>query len=251
MKKLFTLLLAMLPLIVAQAQTTPDTTRPAASGAATQQVIPEDKLKPTGPIFEGDQSLKGKNFKFGLGVGPSTNLNRTYSYTLRAPDYALTRQLESRNSFVLSGVVAYNKTVYYRHLDKDGEPVGEPYARPYPLSALLSLNFAEFTGAGSSFNRRIDGGLGLGARIDENFHVGLFLEASSRRFLYDAYEQYIDKPLPSFVANQALTVLAQDNDTYFVSKPVFSLTLKVVYIFSDELPKAKTPADVAAAASKK
>lgn len=213
-------------------------------------ILPAEQTA-TGPLFTGDQEVKGKNFKFGLSIGPSYALTKTYSYTLRAPDYALTRQQESRAAFVLSGVVAYNKTAYYRHTDENGDPMGQPYARPYPLSALLSLNLAEFTNTGAAFNRQVDGGIGLGYRASENFHLGLFLEASARRFLYEAYDQYLDKPLPSFVASQPLTVLAQDDATYFLSKPVFSLTFKLVYIFSDELPKAKTVVDVQTAASQK
>lgn len=223
----------------------------AATGTVANLAIPEKDTKPTGPLFANDALVKSKSFKFGLGVGPSVNLTKTYSYTLRAPDYALTRQAESRAAFVLSGVVAYNKSVYYRHLDDNGNPEGEPYARPYPLSALLSLNIAEFTNTGNAFNRRIDGGIGVGIRFSEDFHVGFFLEATSRRFLYSDYEQYINKPLPSFVANQAMTALDLNSDTYFTSKPVFSLTFKLVYIFSDELPAAKTPADALAAAAKK
>lgn len=219
----------------------------AAIATRAQSNEPVDKPKDTGPLFKNDLQVKSKSFKFGLGVGPSVNLSQTYSYTLRTPNYALTRQAESRAAFVVSGVVAYNKSVYYRHLE-NGKPVGEPYARPYPLSALLSLNIADFTNTGNVFNRRIDGGIGVGLRLSEDFHIGLFLEASSRRFLYVDYEQYINSPLPSFVANQATTALDLNSDTYFTSKPVFSLTFKLVYIFSDELPATSGTADVLAKA---
>ncbi|MFC6223924.1 hypothetical protein ACFP2F_11790 [Hymenobacter artigasi] len=214
----------------------------AAAGAAT--TIADSPQTPTNSPTDG-KLIGSRNIKFGVGFGGGYNLNHTYSYSLgassnAASNYALTRERLTPYSGVVSGIVAYNKTVYYyKHFDNDGNPVGEAEPSPYPLSVLLALNLVDFTAAGSGFNRKLDLGMGLGIRFDEHFQLGILLEATSQRFVRDYYLQFMNAPVPDYKTNTFLTSLNPSDDTYFVSRTVLSVGLKLIYILTDDRPKEK------------
>ena len=194
-----------------------------------------DVNTPTGPRKATDTPVSVKNIKFGVGIGPSVNLQPTYSYTLLAPDYALSMDNLSRMAGVVSGVVMYNKTVFYQE-----SADSEPYASSYPLSALLAVNLVSYasnaTGTATGFNSRLDLGLGLGFRFGDHFQLGLFVDLASQRFLRESYKQYLGKPVPDYKPSQNLTALDLTDDHYFVSRTVPSFSFKLIYTITANQP---------------
>jgi hypothetical protein len=195
---------------------------------------------PTGPTAEGDVPISVRNIKFGAGFGISTNLQNAYSYALVAPDYTLSKERISRVGGVASGVVMYNKTIYYY---RGEDETSEPYSRTYPLSALLAINLASLaptsTSSATGFNTRLDLGLGIGYRFDEHIQFGLFMDFASQRFLREAYAQYEGKAIPDYKPSQNLTALDPTDDHYFISRTVPSFSFKLILNLTADQPKAK------------
>jgi hypothetical protein len=209
----------------------------------------------TGPIEAGDTPISKRSVKFGVGLGVSSYLKDVYSYALIAPNYTLSKEKVSPIAGVFSGVVIFNKSIYY-YKGKDVDT--EPYARTYPLSALLAVNLATFAASATStaagFNTRLDLGVGIGYRFDDNFQIGLMLDFASMRFLREAYQRYEDNPIPAYATTvttpattngpattsvQNLTALDSNDDHYFISHTVPSISLKFIYNLTPEQPSPK------------
>jgi hypothetical protein len=189
---------------------------------------------PLAPKADEDVPVTVKGIKFGAGFGISTYLQNVYSYALTAPAYSLSKERISPVAGVASGIIIINKSVSY--LDRSGEV----YTNSYPFSLLLSVNLTTFaanaTSSASGFNTRLDLGAGVGYLFNDNIQIGLFLDLTSQRFLRDVYDQYDGKPLPTYVANQNLTVLDQADEHYFISHTVPSVSLKVVFTLTSVQP---------------
>ncbi len=198
----------------------------------------KNKSEDVKPLRPTDTEISTRNIKFGVGFGGGYSCSTYYTYKLVAPKYALSRDEVSRLYGGVSGIVAYNKTVFYRKV-VNGKVVGEPYARPYPVSALLALNLVDFTSKGVGFNTPIDLGLGIGVRFGDGFQIGAFMELSRQRYLRDAYAAYLGNPIPDFQINQTLTALDPNDENYFKSNTVVGFSIRFVYLFADDKPKAK------------
>ena len=83
---------------------------------------------------------------------------------------------------------------------------------------------------GGVFNQKIDGGLGLGYRLNHDLQIALTFEKISvrqpRDFLFDYQNQVIT------VNGQPLTTLNTDDTGYFKTDYLSALSLKFVYILS-------------------
>lgn len=210
----------------------------------------------TSPLKASDVPISTRSVKFGVGVGVSGYLKNVYSYALTAPSYTLASEKISPVAGVFSGVVIFNKSIFYYPADSGSSTAtGEAYARTNPISALLAVNLATFAASATStaagFNTRLDLGVGVGYRFDENFQIGLMLDFASLRFLRDAYTQYEGKPMPVYATSttattmpattpaQPLTALDPTDEHYFISHTVPSLSLKFIYNLTPEQPSAK------------
>ncbi len=129
--------------------------------------------------------INTKVFKFGASLGFNYLTQDIYDAVLSPVDNSLKLQSVNPVSFLLSTTVIVNPiSSYYRKVGADGKPYGDVYSVPSRLSFIATVNLAQFGASQStSFNKKIDGGLGLGIRLNNDFHLGITAEVISVRQL--------------------------------------------------------------------
>jgi hypothetical protein len=180
-----------------------------------------------------DSGLKinTKVFKFGASLGFNYLLKDIYDPVLSPVDNSLRLQKVSPVSFLLSTSVIVNPiSSYYRKLDSNGKPVGELYSVPSRLSFVATVNLAQFGASQTaSFNKKIDGGLGLGVRLNDDFHLALTAEVISvrqlRSYIVDEFE---NKPI--MIENETMNALDVNDNRLFIDKYYFGFSMKFIYI---------------------
>jgi len=154
-----------------------------------------------------------------------------YDPVLSPIDNSLKLQSVNPVSFLLSTTVIVNPiSSYYRKVDKDGKAYGDVYSVPSRLSFIATVNLAQFGASQTaSFNKKIDGGLGLGIRLNNDFHLGITAEMISVRQLRDyVVNDFKDKPI--VIGNQTLNALDVSDNRLFVDKYYFGLSVKFIYV---------------------
>ena len=100
---------------------------------------------------------------------------------------------------------------------------------PSRLSFVATVNLAQFGSSQTSFNKKLDGGLGLGVRLSDDFHVSLTYEMISVRQLRDyILEDFQDKPIT--INNVKLNALDIKDDSLFVDKYFTGFSIKFIYV---------------------
>jgi len=123
---------------------------------------------------------------------------------------------------------------YYRKLDENGNATGSVYYVPYGFCFIATINLVTFnsTASGSIFNQKVDGGLGLGYRINDNLQFALTYEMISyrqpREFLLDNFNEQILKT-PN---GDIITSINPDDNNYFSDKYMPSLSFKFFYLIA-------------------
>src|SRR5690606_4008429 len=169
--------------------------------------------------------------KFGASLGFNYLTHEIFDPVLSPIDKSLRLQHVSPVSFLLSTSVIVNPiSSYYRKLDLSGKPVGEVYSVPSRLSFIATVNLAQFGASqAASFNKKLDGGLGLGIRLGDDFHVALTGEMISVRQLRDyIVDTYENKPI--IIDNETLNALDINDNTLFVDKYNFGVSVKFIYV---------------------
>lgn len=101
------------------------------------------------------------------------------------------------------------------------------------LSVNLALNLINVT-PDASFNKSIDGGLGLGYFITPSLQFALFYDISQKRQLRDYIVQsYQNSPIPSD-AKTVYNALDTADDKLFYNKTVSGLSFKLVFSLSNK-----------------
>lgn len=170
-------------------------------------------------------------FKFGASLGFNYVTANIYDPVLSPIDKSLKLQEVSPLSFLLSTTVIINPVkAYYRELDSSGNPIGEIYAKDYWLSFIATVNLAQFGASQSAtFNKKIDGGLGLGIKLNDDFHLALTGEMISVRQLREYItDNYRDKPIE--IDGEPLNALDIKDHNFFVDNYYFGLSVKFVYV---------------------
>ena len=192
--------------------------------------------------FTGKDSLVPKEFKakginFGVSVGYNFAHNTLYEASLSPIDHTFSIATLPKNSFVISTALSFPLTrgklggATYTKIDNAGKPIGEPYYVPWGLCLIATLNIATFNEAsnGSIFNKQIDGGLGIGYRLDDHFQIALAYEMISfrqpKQFLIDQYQGKVIN-----VGDQKLISLDEKDNNFFHNKYVGSISLKLIYL---------------------
>lgn len=184
---------------------------------------------------EHDNGLKINKdaIKFGVSLGFNYLTKDIYDASLSPINNTLQLEKASPASFLLSTAVVINPiSGYYRKLDSAGNPVGDIYTRTWPISFIATVNLAQFGSAQTSFNKKIDGGLGLGYRLSDDFHIALTAEMISVRQLRD-YIADSYKGTTITVNNEVLNALDTSDNRFFTDKYMFGVSLKFVYILID------------------
>lgn len=236
MKKMISTIAFLAITIFSFGQTKGDTTK------TTKDTIPVVKKVDSTKIKNGTTiEFKNKNFKFGVGIGFNYATQNIFDASLSPVDKSLQLQKISPFSTVISGTIIYNREVLYKDVitDKDGNVTGlsDSYSSPSPWSFFASINLAELTPTGTfSFNKSIDGGLGVGRRFsigNQDFHFGLFLEKTTYRQLRDyVMDNYKGKPIPISGQTQPLNALDENDNSLFFNKKILSFSFKFVYMLN-------------------
>jgi hypothetical protein len=96
------------------------------------------------------------------------------------------------------------------------------------LTINLSLNMLNISND-VTFNKKIDGGLGLGYLITPNLQAGLFYDLTSVRQLQDKIMQkYADKQIPNDAGTFYNSLDVNDNSIFY-NKLISSLSLKMIF----------------------
>lgn len=168
-------------------------------------------------------------FQIGLGLGFNFATKTRNEYYISATNNTLQKDGISKNSFVGSVVVAYAIPWHYKQIGKNGEPIGETYAVPGPISILSSFNLSELNSS-LSFNTSLNGGLGIGFNIHNVMHLGLFCDFTKGRFLRDAYTDSIGKKI--IVGGTPLTSIDKSDDRFYKDGLITSFSFKVIFIIN-------------------
>jgi hypothetical protein len=216
--KIYTVLLLSIVSLTTFAQT--DTTKSITKSVAND-------LKDNG------YTINTKVFKFGASLGFNYLTKDIYDPVLSPVDNSLKLQRVNPMSFLLSTTVIVNPiSSYYRKVGADGKPYGDVYSVPSRLSFIATINLAQFGASQTaSFNKKIDGGLGLGIRLNNDFHLGITAEMISVRQLRDyIVNDFKDKPI--VVNNETLNALDVSDNRLFVDKYYFGLSVKFIYVLA-------------------
>ncbi|TNE79405.1 MAG: hypothetical protein EP332_11200 [Bacteroidetes bacterium] len=176
-------------------------------------------------------TINMKVFKFGASLGFNYLTKSVHDATLSPIDNSLRLQTINPVSFLLSTTVIVNPiSSYYRKLDANRKPYGDVYSVPSRLSFIATVNLAQFgSSQATSFNKKIDGGLGLGIRLNNDFHLGITAEMISVRQLRDyIVNDFRDKPI--VVNNETMNALDITDNRLFVDKYYFGVSVKFIYV---------------------
>jgi hypothetical protein len=193
----------------------------------------------TAPVADKDVTIlkeqgtkfNSKVLKFGASLGFNYLTKEIYDAVLSPVDQSLKLQTVNPVSFLLSTTLIVNPiSSYFRKLDASGKPTGDVYSVPSRLSFVATVNLAQFGSSESaSFNKKIDGGIGLGVKLNDDFHVSLTYEMISVRQVRDyIVDNYRDKPIT--IENVKLNALDIKDDRLFVDKYYGGFSIKFIYV---------------------
>lgn len=198
---------------------------------------------------EDNQKMNLQAFKLGFAVGPSINFNETSSASLAPFTNTLQSQKLGKVALKLSTSLVYNRIRLYkksqeseidRGLKDNGSKnkaywsqlldAGQKYSYPDKFSYVAALNIAELSSGGSGLNKTVEGGIGVGIRIDPNFHCVALFEFGSARQIRDNFKK---GEAIQIATGQVLIALDETDNKYFYTKPVLGLSLRFVYVFGN------------------
>lgn len=99
------------------------------------------------------------------------------------------------------------------------------------LSFVATVNLAQFGASQTAaFNKKIDGGLGLGIKLNDDFHLALTAEMISVRQLRDyVIDTYKDKPI--IIDDAPLNALDINDNNLFADNYNLGFSVKFIYVF--------------------
>jgi len=186
----------------------------------------------------GQTQLNGVTF--GFGAGYSILNDAPYSYSLSTDNEKKLQQQElSKGSFVISSVISVklkkmgvtdqNKLVKYS--DTSTEPI-KWYDR---FSLNASLNLIELSNNQVSFNKSVDGGIGLGYFISDNAQIAAFYDIITKRQLRDyIVKDYLGKPIPN--GSSFYNALDENDNNLFYNKTFTGFSFKVIISIGNKKP---------------
>ncbi|ULQ55076.1 hypothetical protein KJS94_10535 [Flavihumibacter rivuli] len=178
---------------------------------------------------------------FGFGAGYSILNDEPSSYSLSTDNNKnLMVQPLSKSSFVISSVVSVklqkmgvsheNKLVKYKSEDKF-EAI-KWYER---FSINASLNLIELSNSELSFNKSIDGGIGLGYFVSENVQFAVFYDIVTRRQLRDyIINDYLGKPIPN--GTEYYNALDENDNNLYYNKTFTGTSFKIIISIGNKKP---------------
>ncbi len=220
-------------------------------------VVSKERQKSDGTKMTGEETMKsylesvegsvpdgtlqvGKGISLGISVGYNRLVDDNYSAFLSPIDNKVIIEKLPRSSFVLSTALSVPLTkkqgmTQYTQVDSDNDPIGPVYYVNHGWSLVTSINIALFNESLTTtiFNKRIDGGIGLGYRINKDFQIAFVYEfltiRQPREFLRNLEGETIT------VNNELVTSLTSDNNDFFKDDYAAAFSVKFVYFLTKKL----------------
>lgn len=190
------------------------------------------------------------NVTLGFGAGYSHILSNMDEYSLSTDTlHALKVSPASKGGFVISSVITVRlgkvasksgestlysqKKVNGKVADAKAISANEDKAElKERLTLNLAINLAEVKSDGLSFNKPIDGGLGLGCYLSSDIQVALFADfvrvRQLRPYVVSSYE---NQPIPK--GTDVYTALDPSNNELFTTKTMVGVSVKLVYTLAN------------------
>lgn len=185
------------------------------------------------------QETTGSRLTLGIGIGANHLFKDVYDYSLTTDS---NNNLEitklNRNSIVVSPVVIFrfgeitmkeeNDETQFIENKGGGSLPWNSYKR---LSLLLSTDLLNIQSDKVSYNKQIDGGIGIGYSFSPNLMVGIFYEIKSYRQLREyIVEEYENNPIPN--GTGFYNALDETNNNLYYNKQLEGLSLKLIFNFN-------------------
>lgn len=211
---------------------------------------PENKQEIKQEKTEEEKGKDASRLTLGIGIGANHLFNNVYDYSLTTDsnnNLKITKL--NRTSIVVSPVIVFRlgkaqiiereEKVEFFNNSKDTVSLakGEKKNKKLPdddlsrFSILLSMDLINIQSDKVSYNKQIDGGIGLGYSFSPNLMIGLFYEIKSYRQLREyVAEQYENKPIPN--GTSFYNALDETNNNLYYNKQLEGLSLKLIFNFN-------------------
>lgn len=175
----------------------------------------------------------------GIGIGANHLFENVYDYSLTTDaSNSLEITKLNRNSIVISPVIIFRlgetrttmKSGKRQFVESDDKknPLWDIYK---DLSLLLSTDLLNIQSDKISYNKQIDGGIGIGYSFSPSLMVGIFYEIKSYRQLREyIVEQYENKPIPN--GTSFYNALDETNNSLYYNKQLEGISLKLIFNFN-------------------
>jgi hypothetical protein len=174
-------------------------------------------------------SFDSQAVRLGIAIGPTLNLASSYGASLSPNNNTLQIDRNSNLGLKLSTCIVYNRNHLWKVTGKDNKEI--QYKYPGKLSYVAALNIAELSNGNLGMNKSIDGGIGIGFRIDPNFHIISLLEFSSARQIRNYLRSdFQNRPIITSDGS-SLNALDDTDNRYFFSKTIPGISIRFVYVF--------------------
>jgi len=187
----------------------------------------------------------------GFSAGYSQTFDRVYDYSLSTDGYhSLKLQPLSKGAFVISSTLSIKlkelavgeKTKSLYTYEKDSKGIaGYRLADDFVdiflkrTAVNVSLNLVDIGNGNVSFNKSIDGGIGLGFYINDYLQIAGFYDIKSVRQLRDyVVQDYQNKSIPIGNGNEAYNALDTSDDNLFYSKIIRGWSIKIVFSLANK-----------------
>lgn len=182
-----------------------------------------------------------RNLTIGLGAGYNYLFKDQFDYSLSTDSIGVLKIQElTRSNFVISSVVVFrlgspeamdegNSLAKTKVIDDDA---GTPKKKVVPfkdrLALNLSINLLDLGADNVSFNKFIDGGLGIGVFVNSYAQLGVFYELSRYRQMRDhIVSSYRDQPIPKGI--DFYNALDQSDNQLFYTATTSSISFKAIF----------------------
>lgn len=190
------------------------------------------------------QDLNGATV--GFSFGSNFLGEQPYDYSLSPDSNRLVLQKMSKTNFVISTTltikffdIAVKKDASGRSvmaLSKETTPTKIKWYKKF--SANIGINLAEVSSSNVSFNKQIDGGIGIGYFFNPTVQLAAFYDIVRIRQMRDyIVAQYEGKPIPNGNNNEFYNALDLTDNRLFYNKTFTGFSLKIIIALN---PK-KTP----------
>ncbi len=179
------------------------------------------------------QELNGATI--GFGFGPSFLRNNPKDYSLSPDQNKLVVQDLSKTGFVISSTLTIKFFDLEEKLNARNKPIIAAQASGHKaqfyqkLALNIGINLAEISSSNISFNKQIDGGIGLGYFFNKNIQLAVFYDVIKIRQLRDyIVDNYKDAHIPNGVPNEFYNALDATDNRLFYNKTFTGTSVKIV-----------------------